>query len=93
VGESLLFNAFFHGSTIIDTEHDFGDFLFLDITLHVCKACNSIHADVISCRSVMSFQKAVELSLVDVLVQVPIALKFLLETGFALLLNFLQETH
>jgi len=74
MSQCLLFNALLHRSSVIDSEHNFGDLLLFHVTLHVGEARNPVHADVICGGCVMSLQKALELRLGDVLIQVTIAL-------------------
>ena len=93
VNQGLLFDSFFHSRTIVDTEHNLGHFLFLYFTLHVGKTCDSIHSNVVSCRSVMSFEHSVKLGLINVLVHIPILFQFHTEISFAHRLNLLDEAH
>ena len=91
--QSLVFDVLPHLSSVIDSEHDFGDLLLLDIACHVGEPSNPIHANVVGLERIMHLKHAVELSLVDVLANITVFFELLLKSGNTFLLDLLEEPH
>lgn len=79
VSQCLLLDSLSHCPAFIDSEHHLGDLLLLHVSLHVGEASDAVHSNIVSVGGIVGFKHSVELSLVDVFVDIAVVDQLLLE--------------